>query len=75
MTRTNNILSASGSTLGITGAIMIALNIGLFFLGYILFFISALVWVVYAYRTEQSSLLRMNVVFAVINAVGIYNFS
>lgn len=70
-----NNLSLIGSATGIAGALLIALNIGMFFLGYILFLTSSIAWVTYAAQTKQKNLLTMNVVFGLINLVGVINFA
>lgn len=70
----DRILAAFGATTGITGALLIALNMDLFLLGYIIFLSSSVAWVIYAIRTAQKSLLTMNLVFGCINIIGVYNF-
>jgi hypothetical protein len=60
---------------GVIGAFMVASNAGLFLFGYLLFFSSSTAWIIYAARTKQMNLLIMNIIFGVINAMGIYNFS
>jgi hypothetical protein len=71
----NNILSIIGTSTGIVGALLIALNMNMFVLGYALFLLSALSWIIYAVRTSQRGLIMLNSTFAVINAIGLYNFS
>jgi hypothetical protein len=71
----NKVLSALGLLAGILGALMVAMNAGLFVLGYTLFLTSSIAWVVYAYRTKQINLMIMNIVFGLINIIGLYNFS
>ena len=62
---------------GITGAILLALNIGMNFFGYLFFAASAIIWMLYAYADlkERMSLFRMNLVFLCINLLGLYNYS
>ena len=67
-------LSFFGSSTGIIGALLIALNINMFLTGYLFFLVSSLSWIVYSYKTSQKNLLVMNIVFGVINAIGVYNF-
>ena len=71
----NKVLSTIGLLAGIIGAIMVASNTGLFFVGYSLFFTSSTAWMIYAYRTKQYNLIIMNVIFGFINAMGLYNFA
>lgn len=70
----NNVLSAIGLITGLSGSLFIALNIGLFTLGYTLFIISSVSWMIYAYKTKQSSLLVLNMWFLIVNIIGFYNF-
>ena len=42
------ILSGVGMTTGVVGALLIAMNINMFVLGYVLFLISSLSWLRYA---------------------------
>jgi hypothetical protein len=70
----NSILSLLGSTFGIVGALLIALNINMIAQGYMVFAMSSLFWVILAYRTSQRQLLTMNVVFIVINVIGLINY-
>ena len=61
---------------GISGAILLALNIGLNNIAYILFAISTVFWILHALeKSDRISLLRMNIVFLIINIVGFYNYS
>lgn len=71
----NKVLSTLGLLAGVIGAFIVASNAGLFLFGYILFFTSSTAWVIYALRTKQHNLLIMNIIFGMINALGIYNFS
>jgi hypothetical protein len=71
----NKVLSSLGLMAGVIGAFMVASNAGLFLFGYLLFFSSSTAWIIYAARTKQMNLLIMNIIFGVINAMGIYNFS
>jgi hypothetical protein len=71
----NKVLSSLGLMAGVIGAFMVASNTGLFLFGYLLFFSSSTAWIIYAARTKQMNLLIMNIIFGVINAMGIYNFS
>jgi len=68
------LLSTIGLLFGIGGAVLIALNIDMFVIGYILFLISSLAWVWYAISTKQLNLFLLNFVFGIINSIGLYNF-
>lgn len=71
----DKVLSTIGLWAGVIGAMMVASNTGLFFIGYTLFFLSSITWVAYAIRTKQMNLMIMNIIFGFINAIGLYNFS
>lgn len=70
----NNILSTIGLITGIIGALVVASNIGMFVQGYSLFLFSSSLWIIYGVRTKQINLVILNLVFGIINAIGIYNF-
>jgi uncharacterized membrane protein len=72
--RMNSMLAFAGMITGVFGALLIALNIGMFLQGYILFMISSLTWVMYALRTSQKNLLILNIVFSAVNLIGLINF-
>ena len=67
-------VSLVGTWTGILGAVLIALNIGIGMIGYIIFVVSSIAWIVYGHRTRQDSLLMLNVTFLVVNLVGVYRF-
>jgi drug/metabolite transporter (DMT)-like permease len=60
-----------GTTLGVAGAILIALNIGAVVYGFILFLISSLLWSAVAVVQREHSLMVLQASFSVINVVGI----
>lgn len=68
------VTSLFASLFGIMGALLVALNIGLPHIGYTLFLASSILWVLYSIKTLQSNLLVMNIVFGVINVIGLVNF-
>lgn len=74
LTNLNSALAILGSTFGIVGALLIALNINMITEGYAVFVCSSVFWIVNAYRTNQRSLLAMNSVFVVINTLGLINY-
>jgi ribonuclease PH len=60
---------------GITAALLMALNLNLFILAYSLFITSSVLWSIYAYRNNNRQLLIMNIVFSLINLIGLIRFS
>jgi len=60
---------------GVIGALLLALNIDMFVLAYILFGTSSILWAVFAYKNKNNQLLIMNVIFTIINFIGLYRFS
>jgi len=65
----------SATTTGIIAALLMALNLNMYILAYSLFITSSLLWAIYAYRQNNRQLLTMNVIFTLINIVGIIRFS
>ena len=63
-----------GTAAGITGAVLIALNIGgtIVGIGFVLFAVSALSWVIAGWRMGEMSLVAMHGVFLAINLVGVW---
>lgn len=70
----NKLLSTLAMITGVIGALLIALNINMFEVGYSLFLSSSVLWVVYSVKTKQMNLFLMNIVFTVINLIGLINF-
>jgi ABC-type Mn2+/Zn2+ transport system permease subunit len=75
MSINNSTITNIATATGIVAALLLALNLNMFLIAYYLFFLSSFLWAVFAYRTSNRQLLIMNIVFSVINAIGIYNFS
>ena len=48
-----------------------ALNINMFIIAYILFIVSSIAWSIYALRVHNKQLLTMNVIFTIINLIGL----
>jgi nicotinamide riboside transporter PnuC len=64
-----------GTGAGVSGAIMIALNIGLVIYGFGLFLISSLLWSVIGWlQREMSPLVLQGAFTIIINIVGIYRW-
>lgn len=67
------VLSWIGSICGIIGALLIATATNMS-LGYILFLISSVSWTRVGGLTENYSLVLMNIVFTIINIIGLYTY-
>jgi len=65
----------TATTTGVSAALLIALNLNMFLVAYILFTISSVLWSISAYRSNNRQLLTMNVIFTVINTIGLIRFS
>lgn len=63
-----------GSITGIIGAILVALNFEFSKFGYIFFIISSITWAIQACKNKDKALLSLNVVFTIINTIGIYRW-
>lgn len=65
------VLDYVGAVAGVTGATIIALNLGINFWGYAVFMISSTFYTVFGYITRNWGLLGMNIIFCVVNLVGL----
>lgn len=63
-----------GTAAGVSGAILVALNLGLVAYGFGLFLISSLLWSVVGWLQREMSLVVLQGTFTVINIVGIYRW-
>jgi len=63
-----------GSVTAILGALIIALNLNVNYFGFVFFLISNLFWIEYSIEVKNKNILYMNIVFALINIIGIYNY-
>ena len=63
-----------GTGAGVSGAFMIALNLGLVIYGFGLFLISSLLWSLVGWLQREMSLLVLQGAFTIINIVGIYRW-
>ena len=70
----NNTWDWLGTITGITGALLVALNINEVFTGYIFFMVSAVSWVIQGAKNSDKSLVLLNTVFVCVNALGLYNW-
>ena len=64
----------TGTATGVTGAIIIALNLGLVVPGFTLFLMSSVVWTLIGWVQREMSLFVLQATFTVINIVGIYRW-
>ena len=71
----NTAITNSATTTGVAAALLMALNLNMFVLAYSLFIISSVLWAVFAHRTSNRQLLTMNVIFIIINVIGLVRFS
>ena len=74
--RALSVLKWLGTTTGIAGAILIALNIGgtIVGIGFVFFTVSALSWVIAGWRMGELSLIAMHGVFLAINPIGVWRW-
>jgi len=68
------IISWLGTVLGILGASLLSFNISFSKYGYILFFLSSVMWIIVAYKKNDNALLTLNIFFFLINSIGIYRW-
>ncbi len=70
----NSLITNIATSTGVVAALLLALNLNMFLVAYVLFLLSSVLWAIFAHRTNNRQLLIMNVVFSVINTIGVYNF-
>ncbi len=63
-----------GAITGIVGGFLVAFNFSYSKFGYIFFLISAISWIIQAYKNNDKALLLLNLVFICINSIGIYRW-
>jgi len=63
-----------GTFMGIFGAILVSLNFEYSKYGYVLFTISSFAWVYISISKKDNALLFMQLVFTVINIIGLYQW-
>jgi len=71
----NTAITNSATTTGVAAALLMALNLNMFTLAYSLFIMSSVLWSIFAYRTSNRQLLTMNIIFVIINVIGLVRFS
>ena len=60
---------------GVVGAILVALNNGHQFLGFVFFTISSSSWVYLGAKMKENSLVLLNIVFTVIDIIGLFSYA
>ena len=60
-----------GCIFGSVGALLLAINISISGWGFILFLVSSIAWLLVGVREHEKSLIIMNIVFTVINIIGV----
>ena len=63
-----------GTATGVAGAIVVAGNLGFMAQGFMLFFISSVLWSVVGWVQREISLLVLQATFSLINIIGIYRW-
>lgn len=73
-TKTDKIVGWVGSVCGITGAVLLALNLPISGYGYLFFLVSSVALVAWSFKTGAKHNLTMQLCFCVINSIGVYNW-
>ncbi|MBM3950790.1 MAG: hypothetical protein FJ311_04985 [Rhodospirillales bacterium] len=63
-----------GTGAGVTGAVLVALNMGVTGYGFMLFLVSSLLWCAAGFAQRESSLVVLQGAFTAINVLGIYRW-
>jgi hypothetical protein len=63
-----------GTGAGVSGAMLIALNLGVVGYGFVLFLISSLLWTAVGFAQREPSLVVLQSAFTAINVLGIYRW-
>jgi len=63
-----------GTIFGVVGALLVASNLGFIFYGFLLYWISSLLYIIYSAQTKQKNLLVLNIIFLIINTIGIIRY-
>lgn len=80
MTRADRIALAAakwigtGTGAGVSGAMLIALNLGVVGYGFMLFLVSSLLWTTVGFAQREPSLVVLRGAFTAINVLGIYRW-
>jgi len=70
----NKTLEHIGAFFGVVGALLIAMNIPESKYGFLLFMVSSTAFMLMGYKQQMYSFLASQVVFTMINLIGIYNW-
>lgn len=68
-------ITNTATVTGVAGALLMALNLNVFILAYSLFITSSILWALFAYKNKNNQLLIMNIIFTVINLIGLIRFN
>jgi hypothetical protein len=71
----DTVVQNTATTTGVMAALLMALNLNMYIIAYSLFIVSSVLWAIYALRNSNRQLLIMNVIFTLINTVGLVRFS
>jgi len=63
-----------GTIFGILGAILLSLNVGLNWIAFILFLINSILYIIYGKQSNNKNIITLNVVYFILNLIGIYNY-
>jgi len=69
-----NLTANIGSVSGVLGAVLIALNLDLGALGYGIFIVSSVSWIIHSSYINSRQIMGMNLVFLIINIIGLCRF-
>lgn len=64
----------TGAAFGIAGAILIALNLGVNWYGYLLFMVSSVCYSYVGWKTNKSGLMVMSLLYIIINVMGLFQW-
>lgn len=63
-----------GTIAGICGGVLIALNIAISKYAFLIFLVSSISWLIQGYKNKDNALVLLNIVFIVIDLIGIYRW-
>jgi len=68
-------ITNTATVTGVVAALLMALNLNIFIIAYILFISSSTLWGIFAFKNNNKQLLIMNIIFTIINIIGLIRFS
>lgn len=74
MNRNNTILEWSGSVLAVSGAVLLAINISISPWAFVVYLLSSIILFIWGLRQKAYGIATQNMVFTVINMIGIYRW-